>query len=341
MSRRASGGLALGHDAFLDIVANLVGILIILLAIFGAESSMAIRREQQQIAPETPDPQSVGRAERRAAAAVARAEAARRESDRIEESIAIFDAKIEATADARSSLLDLLAVAGDVWDEHRSQLDRQQNVAIERRKTAQRLKAELASVRASGDALSNADVPTASLQHLPTPMAKTVFNDEIHLRIRGGRVSVVPLDHLLELITRGMGDQFSRRQGASVDSVGPLGGYVAKYLFNHQVGLVRKGDRVRKASRVALMAVQIEPLDESIGRAVDGDVLIDGPVAVAMAGRDPATTTVTIWVYPDSFGEFQQLRRRLYDRGYAAAARPLPMDRQITASPSGSRSRAQ
>ena len=38
----------------------------------------------------------------------------------------------------------------------------------------------------------------------------------------------------------------------------------------------------------------------------------------------PGRTTITIWVYPDGFDAFRQIRKELYGLGYAIAARPLP-----------------
>ena len=41
--------LEMGHDAFLDIVANLVGILIILVVILGAQSTAVIEEMQDHV----------------------------------------------------------------------------------------------------------------------------------------------------------------------------------------------------------------------------------------------------------------------------------------------------
>ena len=48
-TRKKRTALALGHDAFLDIVANLVGILIILVVVLGAQSTAAIEEIKEQI----------------------------------------------------------------------------------------------------------------------------------------------------------------------------------------------------------------------------------------------------------------------------------------------------
>ena len=47
-SRKNRSTLELGHDAFLDIVANLVGILIILVVILGTQSTAVIEEIVEQ-----------------------------------------------------------------------------------------------------------------------------------------------------------------------------------------------------------------------------------------------------------------------------------------------------
>ena len=72
------------------------------------------------------------------------------------------------------------------------------------------------------------------------------------------------------------------------------------------------------------------------------------PVEVALAAGSqfmqyikrtvPDTTTVTIWVYPNSFDEFRQFKTTLFSMGYACAGRPLPEGLYISASPHGTKS---
>ena len=54
---------------------------------------------------------------------------------------------------------------------------------------------------------------------------------------------------------------------------------------------------------------------------------------------DPNLTTVTFWVYPDSFELFRHLRDHLYERGHDVAGRPLPPGMPIQAAQNGTASR--
>jgi hypothetical protein len=60
-----------------------------------------------------------------------------------------------------------------------------------------------------------------------------------------------------------------------------------------------------------------------------------------LASRKPRETVVTVWVYPDSFEKFRQLKAQLFAEGFLCAARPLPEGVRIGASPQGTRSSAQ
>jgi hypothetical protein len=60
-----------------------------------------------------------------------------------------------------------------------------------------------------------------------------------------------------------------------------------------------------------------------------------------LQGLNPDRTTVTVWVYPDSFNAYRELKQYLFGRGFLCAARPLPADHPLGGSPNGSRSSAQ
>jgi hypothetical protein len=60
-----------------------------------------------------------------------------------------------------------------------------------------------------------------------------------------------------------------------------------------------------------------------------------------LAAFDPRQATVTVWVYPDSFDQFRQIKEELYKLGFLTASRPLPDGQPITGAPQGTRSAAQ
>jgi hypothetical protein len=60
----------------------------------------------------------------------------------------------------------------------------------------------------------------------------------------------------------------------------------------------------------------------------------------ALRLADPQTT-LTFWVYPDSFAAYRRLQEFAQSEGFAVATRPLPHGVAIAGSPNGSRSSSQ
>lgn len=347
---RSAGAVALGHDAFLDIVANLVGIVIILVVILGSRTQKAaevIRQradESKQAAGFVPISEDevasrfedLQRETNRAAAALA-------DSQRLEHEIEKSDAHLAAILRGRAELMDLMAVAKQAWEEKQKELDVKD---VQRGKTEAKIEAarrELEDLQQARARAEQTDRPIVAVSHLPTPMAKTVFGEELHFRLRGGRLAVVPIDRLLEEIQR----DFQRsaagsREGRMDSAVGPIQGFVARYEMDKSHESVSRGGRVGTATRIQLVSMVLEPMAEPHGQPLD-QVLADSGnlLDIELAGRSPDKTTVTVWVYPDSFAEFRKLKEHLYARGFATAARPLPMNRPIAGGPQGSKSTAQ
>ena len=57
----------------------------------------------------------------------------------------------------------------------------------------------------------------------------------------------------------------------------------------------------------------------------------------SILGTSP-DTTLTFWVYPDSYAIFAKLKKFGHENGYSVAGRPLPFGIPIAGSPDGTRS---
>lgn len=335
--KRKRATLEMGQDAFLDIVANLVGVLIILVVVLGTQSQKAIREiHDEQAEEERASPEQLSVLSEQAV----RAAAAQADSDRLERTVRQFDAEIAVKNQQRAMLLDLLAEAQLAWESSKRELSSESTEIAAQLSELARLESQLAELEGERERLESEPAAVIAVEHLPTPMAKTVFGDEIHFRLKDNRVSVVPIEKLIDEIRRDFG-RTSRREGRSDSAVGPVRGYVARYEMNTSQERVTRGDRTGMAMRVELTEMSVEPLTEPFGQTIDAVIRGSSELDVELAGRDPAKTTITVWVYPDSFAAFRQLKEHLYRKGFATAARPLPMDRLISGGPQGSRSSAQ
>lgn len=90
---------------------------------------------------------------------------------------------------------------------------------------------------------------------------------------------------------------------------------------------------------------QLFPASENLGVPV-AEALVDSDqqtseFAYALRRFPPGKTTVSLWVYPDSFAEYNQVKNWLYDRGYQVACWPLNHDKWISGGPNGFRTSAQ
>lgn len=173
-------------------------------------------------------------------------------------------------------------------------------------------------------------------------MAKTVFGDELHFRLKDNRLSVVPIDKLLDEIRRDFERVASGSRDGRLDaSVGPVRGFIARYAMDKNREMVSRGGQVGMATRIQLVGMTVQPLTEPHGQPIQKVLAESSELDIELAGRDPGSTTITVWVYPDSFAAFRRLKEHLYAKGFATAARPLPMDRAISGGPQGSRSNSQ
>ncbi|MGB1926306.1 MAG: hypothetical protein ACPHL6_07235 [Rubripirellula sp.] len=341
-TRRKRQGFELGYDAFLDIVANLVGILIILVVVLGAQSTGSIDERESEVDTVKVTTGATSHQVNELAIQTDLAAAAQADSNRFERLIGEQKLIIDRKREERNFLLDMLSQAENAWQESQQQLDNQKVSAARRLVAFEEKQAGIEQLKLEAERLKNQNDSVTKVQHLPTPMAKTVFGDEVHFRLKDNRFSVVPLDPLLTEIKKDF-ERFSvgSKEGRQESAVGPIRGFIARYELDKEKGTISRGGQIKNATRIQLVNLSIEPLVEPHGIPLQEFIQGKKQLDIELAGRDPSTTTITVWVYPDSFESFRVLKEILYQRGFATAARPLPMGHVISGSPDGSRSRAQ
>ncbi|MCA9194570.1 MAG: hypothetical protein KDB03_22520 [Planctomycetales bacterium] len=322
MTRRRDQDLTVGEDAFLDTTANLVGILIILVVVIGAGTKTAADQYSRQLA----DSVDTGILDEPAREANARQQSLQEQQLRIHQYVmeatyrkAERDALLQEVALTRESVQQAMQ---EVTDETRQKVIGQQMLGDLRRQISEaqeKLAADEAHPR-----------PQVILEHLPTPMAKTVFSREMHVRLQAGQVTVIPWDRLVESLKQHVPLAASRHQSrpAMEETLGPIGGFLMRYRMQAIPGGF-------ELERFEIESVQAPT--ETVAETLSST----GRLRLELAGRDPAETVITVWVYPDSFAEFRVLKSQLFEEGFLTAARPLPNGIRIGASPNGTRSTAQ
>ena len=128
---------------------------------------------------------------------------------------------------------------------------------------------------------------------------------------------------------------------AITETLGPVGGFRMKYTLRRVQHVSPVGGGLAVQQRVELDRFILEPIQEDLGAPLE-QALQEGSEFLEMLRRaDPDRTTITVWVYPDSFNQFRTLKAELFRRRFLAAGRPMPEGHPIGGSPDGSRSAAQ
>lgn len=333
-------------DSFLDIVANVIGVIIrlILVAWVGARS---YTESMKTFEPEPPPP---------LAAKVAQVEPAREQDDPLHPELGLAR---KALDEARAMLADKLKSA----DEHQAQvLDLKASilrVAAEQRELSDRVteldrllaekgtQVKLASVTAEQLQQRSQEIrdEISKIQSIPsqkkalryhTPVSRTVDSEELFFECKAGRVTFIDLKAFLREVENSR-ESLSRKlahRGAATETYGPIGAFQMRFTVERK-GPVLDG-RMAVEPSWTLEAVALErgeTLLEAASPRSDFRQIVDR--------LEPGQTVVTFWVYPDSFELFRHLRDHLYQRGVEVAGRPLLEHILIGGSSKGRASRGQ
>ena len=181
------------------------------------------------------------------------------------------------------------------------------------------------------------------LVHLPTPLAKTVFHREISFRLLGGQLTYVPWEELTEQIKRDFPKKMARLRSAPqvTETVGPVAGFFARYVLTTKQ--IRQQGQFGDVGRTIVYVANVElvPTSRHLGEPLQTALEPHSQFSRYLKNRDPNRTPITIWTYTDSFEDFRQLKLTLFKRGFAVAGRPIRMGRLISGGPDGTRSAVQ
>lgn len=334
MAKRNEDELAVGEDSFMDTIANLVGIMIILVVIVGAKGYAAARTSAREQARDQIE---------QLKSPASQAENLDRDLDEQIEQLEKYQVETAYRNAERMTLVDRKTLIDQQIRKRLEQLDQQAQQTFEAQAQAQALERDLEKLIRSQGELPEVQKPVVALQHLPTPMAKTVFGKELHVMLRDHQLTVIPWDSLVEQLkssARATASRNSQRDKFE-DVLGPMDGFLMRYRLISKSGLMSDGRVAAMGKMVELERFELEPTGDVIRESIQDSLGAQGRLRSELDSSRSSHTTVTVWVYPESFAEFRMLKELLYKEGYLCAARPLPRDMRIGASPQGSSSTAQ
>jgi hypothetical protein len=328
------------QDSFLDVVCNVVGILIVLVLLIAAQAKRGM------IATATAGTQAAAVADNSAAEAeahAAEATAASLEHGLHELEMKIYQEKLAAAAqdDERQKFQLLVDIAEQRLAEYRNQLSAEERARYDLEQELVKSKGELSSLQTTP--VSFTKPKPHILEHLPTPMARTVFGTEIHFRLLNHRLAYVPFDEMKERLMTDARNQIHKMKDTprAEFSLPEVAGFGARYILRRTEGEVETRAGTQKHAGVELELIYLVDVEQNLGQPIAQALGPASEFRGRLASCRPQNTTVTIWVYPDSFDDFRALKAELFRLGYLSAARPMPMGEPIAGSPSGHRSAAE
>jgi hypothetical protein len=329
---------AVNPDSFLDIVASVVSIMIIMVVMEGSR----IRN--------TPVDPSLVADSPEVKAAVEKGQAAeaslRGEILKTAREIQNVGAQAQVRMQQRDALATVVAALERKVADRRQELDAPSQRQFDLQRKLGDARAELNQLQESQRETLNSSPQPIELASFSTAISRTVETDEVHFRLRAGRIAVVPLEDLMKRVHSDVQEKISKLRSESeiTETVGPIDGFRLRYTLERQdfqPDDPRHGGRSRGGSRVRMSLFEILPVTEPLGETL-AEAQADGSIYhQVLSGLRPEHTAVTLWVYHDTFPEFRKVREELHRAGFMVAARPLPDGVLIRGSPDGAKSSAE
>jgi hypothetical protein len=335
-------------DSFLDLVTNVVGIIIrlILVTWVGARSYHASMQmlDVEPLAPDAPaltvsdDPLH------------ARIEQSKNDLDDAKTRLLAYLKDFESTNtkafDARAHLVSLSnrrdaleaeLKALEVKNAQRGIQVQQASLSVENvRLRSRKLLDDLKKLEAE---------PTKRKQlKYHAPVSRVVQSEELFFECKAGRVTYIDLPAFMEEIKRSMdGVENELKSSWRVErKTGPSGAFQLRYTIERQRSVLDPGATPTPGNfSYGLSEWSVEPIVSERGETLPQALAEKSEFRQLVDPIDANLTTVTFWVYPDSFELFRHLRDHLYERGHDVAGRPLPPGAPIAASRNGTASRGQ
>ncbi len=380
-SRRRQTDLEFGSDSFLDVVANIVGILIILIVIAGLKVARQPVAGSIPVAPEVSSPATeleiainLGNAEALTSPAkpqappqrLAKTEVVEKPVPRVvtpwappadsvtevqslEQQMEQLLGEEQRLAEQTGSMNEIVVRLKDRLQAARRELKtRQDQLELGLKSTRQQqdqlaeAKALLARLKQEVLLAENA-VNVESLEHRVTPVSRVVQGPEKHYRIDGNRVAEVPIEALVGRVK----EQIERkkdwlmRMPRHQGQVGPVEGFSLKYVIQRESGsVIDELQMGQQVFRISVTQWVLSP-ERDLKSESASEAMTSGSRFIRSLSSAEPGTSVTFWVYPDSFETYRVLQRYAHEHGFQVAGRPLPHGMPIAGSPQGSRSAAQ
>jgi hypothetical protein len=164
-----------------------------------------------------------------------------------------------------------------------------------------------------------------------TPVSQALQSEELMFECKAGRVSLIDVGSLLDEIRQSVKSRRDPVTSQWDEVTRPVGAFRLHYQVERNVA----------DARLSLTGWIVEPVTIDRGERAEVALAQGSVFRKVVDTLDSQETAVTFWVYPDSFPLYRKLRDFLHDRDLVVAGRPLADGMLITSSKKGSASRGQ
>ena len=308
-----------GGDSFLDVVANIVGILVLLVVVVGVRAGQQIT-EESSVAVEAVEVEPLEEINEETAKIVRQAQLDQRDLLELRDQVAQTAAEAARRNEAREAQTWYVTKLRAELDEARENLDGGDQRSLDTHNAI--AQAELKYQRLTRDMIAlsaiepEPDVETVVVA--PTPIVDGKADRTITFRLKDGRLLYIPVDEAIaELAKKAQPPAFSdpSERVLTENTVGPIDGFEAKGVFAWAT-LVR-GNRI--GINQQLIQMRLDEITPLTGEALEDAFAIGGYVASRIELLDANEYVVRLMIYPDSFEDVPEVERRFREKGYRIA----------------------
>ncbi|MSR30711.1 MAG: hypothetical protein EXR99_04320 [Gemmataceae bacterium] len=338
--RRPKKGIHFSFDSFLDVVANVVGIIIrlILVAWVGAKSYKGIELPANLSQP--PALLGVEESMQPLAQRVGEKEMAAVKWGEISAGLKIKGQR-EKLRETDSAFTQMERDLQHLVKEEKSlkmELRNKQELENFQKQNLGKGLEKLTKLEAEYLALKKSRGPVQELRY-QTPVSKTLQSEELLFECRHGRVTAIDIGSMLEEIggqMQGLGERL-RTQWEVEDTSQPHGAFRMRFTVERiktalELSAPNAPPDSRGNFRFALTGWEMQGLDPERGETLEQALQPQAEFMRILNGLDHNNTAITFCVYPDSFPLYRRLRDLTHEKKFVVAGRPLMVEAPIAMS---------
>jgi hypothetical protein len=324
-----------GQDAFLDVLTNMVGIIILLVVLMGLRAS---RHAAATLQPDS---------DAGASSTNQSFDALYRQAVDVENNVGdlmnqVLHVRREALVrdSERHQLTTYVAAFKQELDERRGKLSTE-----ERRDFDLRTKL-LAAQRALDDAaqeqvgLMSRAAEVEVIENKPTPIARRSTGRMLYIQLRDGHLAVLPFKEVENELANDFRSNLWRLRdaGSFTRTIGPFNGFRVRYAVERRTATTRVGassELDQRGQVTALARFEFIPVDSPLGETVEEALQPGSDLQEHLRRFPPDSGVLAIMVFPDSLADLHRLKKKMYDAGYSIAEAPIPNGQWISFSTQG------